>query len=126
MAAPRIIVAATLMAFLAVGAVALQQAAPTPAQPSQSDSKLLWTRIRHRFHVRVESEFSLAPDQLAFEPDEHDPLHWSRIWFPEPVNYLLKGGPYQEAIALLDEFLTKEGEKLESDPLQRALLQHDL
>lgn len=97
-----------------------------PAYPSLSDPNHLWNRIRHRFHVRVESETAPGPDKLAVEPNEHDPLHWSRIWFPEPVDYLLKGAPYREAIALLDEFLTKEGEELESDPLQRALLQHDL
>jgi hypothetical protein len=63
---------------------------------------------------------------MAFDPDDHDPLHWSRIWFPKPVDYLLKGAPHREAIALLDEFLTRGGEKLEPDPLPRALLQHDL
>jgi len=95
-------------------------------RPSLSDPKHLWNRIRYRLHVRVESESAREADRIAFDPNEHDPLHWSRIWFPEPVDYLLKGTPYREAIALLDEFLTKDGENLESDPLQRALLQHDL
>jgi hypothetical protein len=101
---------------------------PRAPQPSLSDPKHLWNRIRYRFHVRVESETALGPDKLAFDPNEHDPLHWSRIWFPTPgpIDYLLKGAPYQEEIALLDEFLTKDGEKLESDPLQLAFLQHDL
>jgi hypothetical protein len=74
----------------------------------------------------VESEIAHGPDTIAFDPNEHDPLHWSRIWFPEPVDYLLKETPHRGAVALLDEFLTRQGEKLQSDPLQRALLQHDL
>jgi hypothetical protein len=101
---------------------------PRPVQLSLSDPQHLWNQIRYRFHVRLESEMALGPDKLAFEPNDHDPLHWSRIWFPKPgpVDYLLKGTPYREAIALLDEFLTKDGEKLDANPLQRAFLQHDL
>jgi hypothetical protein len=74
----------------------------------------------------MEGEMVIGPDKVTFDPNEHDPLHWSRIWFPKPgpVDYLLKGMPYRESIALLDEFLV--GENLDSDPLQRAFLQHDL
>jgi hypothetical protein len=100
--------------------------APAATHPSLSDPKHLWNRLRFRFHVRVEGEIAHGPDKVAFDPNEHDPLHWSRIWFPKSADYLLQGAPYREALALLDEFLTKEGEKLESDPLKRALLQHDL
>src|SRR4051794_22312142 len=87
---------------------------PTPTRPSLSDPDHLWNRIRSRLHVRVESEIARGPDRPAVEPNEHDPLHWSRIWFPEPVDDLLKGVPHREAVALLDEFLTRGGERLES------------
>ena len=100
--------------------------ASSTGHPAFSDPAHLWTRLRHSLHVRLEVEVGQAPHQLLLDPNGHDPLLWTRIWFPEPVDYLLKGSPHREAIELLDQFLTEHGEKLESDPLQRALLQHDL
>lgn len=113
-----------LLVSVAAGAAAVEDAAPQPAPAADPDH--LWNRLRAGLHVRMESEQAPGADRPAFDPDEHDPLFWSRISFPEPVDYLFHGVPYREAIALLDEFLMKNGEKLVADPLQRALLQHDL
>ena len=121
---------AAIMAVIAMAAATVGSTAgdppPATARPSLADPNHLWNRLRNRLHVRVDSEFKAPPDQLSSDLNEHDPLQWSRIWFPKPVNYLFKGKAYEEAVALLDEFLAKHGEQLESDPLQRALLQHDL
>jgi hypothetical protein len=113
--------------------VAFDRAAPKPtaaepssdaAQPFHSDPKHLWNRIHYRFHFRFVDEIAAGPDKLALDPDEHDATLWTR--FPDRDDYLLGGPAHRDALALLDEFLTKEGEKLESDSVKRALLQHDL
>jgi hypothetical protein len=126
-----LLVSTAVTAFMLSDTAATRQSAARdpdrgPPRPSLSDPKHLWNRLRHRLHVRVEEEIAKGPDQIRLDPNEHDPLHWSRIWFPEPVDYLVTGTAQRDAIALLDEFLNNEGEKLETDPLQRALLQHDL
>lgn len=126
---PVTLAAATVMLFvLSEGFTWSEPSADEPqaASPSLSDPKHLWNRIRSRLHVRIESQIAEGSDPFVFDSNEHDPLHWSRIWFPEPVDYLLKGKPYREAIALLDEFLANEGQNLAPNPLERALLQHDL
>jgi hypothetical protein len=97
---------------------------PKGAQPFDSDPKHLWNRIYHRFHSRTANEIVEGPDKLTFDPNDLDPMLWTR--FPEHDDYLLGGTIHRDALALLDEFVAKEGEKMETDPLQRALLQHDL
>src|SRR5205085_11640767 len=52
--------------------------------------------------------------------DEVDPLLWPR------TKHLLTGRSHEDAVRLLDEFLTREGDKLVREPLKRAVLQHDL
>ncbi|MDC0201478.1 hypothetical protein OAK04_03685, partial [Verrucomicrobia bacterium] len=42
------------------------------------------------------------------------------------TNFLLNGATHSKAIALLDEFIIGKGHLLISDPLKRAVLQHDL
>ena len=121
--------AATVMMFVLSEGLTLSRSSadePHVASSSRSDPKHLWNRIRSRLHIRIESQIAQASDEFVFDPNEHDPLYWSRIWFPEPVDYLLRGKSYREAIALLDEFLASEGQNLASDPMERALLQHDL
>ena len=127
----RLLLAPALVALLvAVTATGVRTQAgdppPGPAHPTLADPDHPWNRLRNRLHVRIGRELAAASDALSSDLNEHDPLHWSRIWFPEPVDYLFRGVPYREAIALLDEFMTRSSEKLEIDPLQRALLQHDL
>ena len=50
-----------------------------------------------------------------------DPYLW-----PSTTNFLLNGATHSKAIALLDEFIIGKGHLLISDPLKRAVLQHDL
>jgi hypothetical protein len=63
---------------------------------------------------------SLCADGREFGLDEVDPL----LWFE--TRRLLSGPSHMQAIRLLDELLSTGGERLISDPLKRAVLQHDL
>ena len=78
------------------------------------DPNHFWNRLYRQFHVRV------GRDGKEYGYDELDPLLW-----PE-TEYLLKGPSHEQAIRLLDEFLSTHAEHLVTDPLKRALLQHDL
>lgn len=95
-------------------------AANDPSPPStevkiyDADPKHLWNRLHRALWVR------LGPDGKAYGLDRLDPL----LWFE--TKHLLEGKSHEEAIAVLDEFLAKEGEKLVRDPLRRAILQRDL
>jgi hypothetical protein len=61
-----------------------------------------------------------ARDGTEYGLDELDPLV-----SPEST-HLLRGPRHGQALAVLDEFLAGNGEKLIADPLRRALLQRDL
>src|SRR6185436_2986683 len=74
----------------------------------------LWNRVHAHFHVRV------APDGATYGFDTVDPLLWYE------TRYLLNGPSHARAIQLLDEFLASGGERLVTDPLKRAIFQHDL
>jgi hypothetical protein len=74
----------------------------------------LWNRLYAALYVRT------TQDGQSYGQDELDPLLW------RSSKYLLIKPRYQQAISLLDEFLTKSGEKLIEDPLKRATLQRDL
>ena len=52
--------------------------------------------------------------------DEMDILYWGM------TTNLLAGVSHQQALAVLDEFISTHGEKLVQDPLKKALLQRDL
>lgn len=79
-----------------------------------SDSDHLWNRVLRQFYSRT------TPQGNEYGQDVLDPLLW---W---DTVYLLEGEPYQQAIALLDEFLTTDGAELITDPLKRAVFQRDL
>jgi hypothetical protein len=79
--------------------------APDPAH--------LWNRLHDALFVRPASDKKYGQDEL-------DPLLWPRS------KHLLEGERHKRVVALLDEFLAKEGHKLIQDPLKRAVLQHDL
>jgi hypothetical protein len=96
-----------------------------------SDPKHLWNRLHRALHVRaMVPDGEPEPPQYAaptFDPNELDPF----FWYPHDLHYrehpyLLSGPAYREALALLDEFLDKQGESLIKDSLKRALLQRDL
>jgi hypothetical protein len=98
-------------------------AAKGPASPADepalsravyhADSKHLWNRLHEALFVRV------GPDGRAYGRDRIEPLLWPRS------NYLLVGASHDRAIALLNEFVEKQGEKLIDDPRKRAALQRD-
>jgi hypothetical protein len=91
------------------------------------DPKHLWNRLHLALHVRELVPDGEMPQKTAFDPNELDPFFWYRHdpYYREHP-YLLSGAAYREALAILDEFLDKQGESLVKDPLQRALLQRDL
>lgn len=107
------------LSLLALNPQAL--AADTALSPATGDVKIydpdpqhLWNRLHRALWVR------LGPDGKEYGLDRLDPL----LWFE--TKHLLEGKSHELAIAVLDEFLEKHGEKLLPDPLHRAILQRDL
>jgi hypothetical protein len=95
------------------------------------DPKHLWNRLHRALHIRamVPDGEPETPQYAAqtIDPNDLDPFFWYRhdpYYRQHP--YLLSGPAYREALALLDEFLDKQGEVLVKDSLKRALLQRDL
>jgi hypothetical protein len=104
-----------------VGAVSLmaavagyQNGPPTATGLYHPDPQHLWNRLHRHLHVRT------TADGREFGLDEVDPLLW------DETRYLLSGPSHARALRLLDEFLDTGGERLITDPLKRAVLQHDL
>ena len=85
-----------------------------PVAIYDADPAHLWNRLHSALFVRT------ALGGTRFGQDELDPLLWPRS------KYLLTGEGHKRAVAVLDEFLAKDGQKLIKDPLKRVLLQHDL
>jgi hypothetical protein len=92
--------------------------APAPDVPSQAvydqNPDHLWNRLYRQFYVRW------GADGSEYGDDELDPLLWGE------TKYLRRGPSHEQAIRVLDEFLSKHGEKLITDPLKHAVLQRDL
>lgn len=78
------------------------------------DPDHLWNRVFRQLYRRV------ATNGEEYGSDELDPL----LWFD--TTYLLDGISHQQAIQVLDEFLSTDAENLIRDPLKRAMFQHDL
>ena len=74
----------------------------------------LWNRLHRVMHVRA------APGAQEHGFDEVDPLLWRE------TRYLLTEPSHSQAIRLLNEFLETGGERLITDPVKRAVFQHDL
>lgn len=105
------------------GAIALAVALPAqqetePRPPAQglyhTDPEHLWNRLHRHLHVRT------TPDGQEFGVDEVDPLLWRE------TRHLLTGPSHARALALLDEFLVTNADRFITDPVKRAVLQHDL
>jgi hypothetical protein len=79
-----------------------------------TDPKHLWNRLHESLFARI------GPDGRVYGQDRFEPLLW-----PES-KHLLAGDSHDRAIALLNEFVEKQGEKLIDDSLKRAALQRDL
>lgn len=78
------------------------------------DPNHLWNRVFRQFYRRT------TKDGKEYGSDELDPL----LWFD--TTYLLDGYSHQQAIQVLNEFLTTHAENLIRDPLKRAMFQRDM
>jgi CubicO group peptidase (beta-lactamase class C family)/glyoxylase-like metal-dependent hydrolase (beta-lactamase superfamily II) len=91
------------------------------------DPNHLWNRLHQALHVRLtdmgnpEKEQALLPGDQSAHAYELDAFLW-----PNRSTYLRFGEPHKTALAVLDEFLAKDGEKLVRKPIKRAFLQRDL
>jgi len=74
----------------------------------------LWNRLYRQFYVRK------GWDGREYGGDVLDPLLWGE------THYLITGPSHQQALSVLDEFLSTHGERLITDPVKRAVLQRDL
>jgi hypothetical protein len=99
---------------LIAAAAGSQNGPPTAAGPYHPVPQHPWNRLHHHLQVRT------AVDGREFGLDEVDPLLWRE------TKHLLSGPSHTQALGLLDEFLRTAGDRLISDPLKRAVLQHDL
>jgi hypothetical protein len=78
------------------------------------DPQQLWNRLFRQLYGRS------SKDGQEYGRDAIDPLLW--IGIPSP----LETSAYEQVLQILDEFLSTHGERLITDPLKRAMLQHDL
>ncbi len=78
------------------------------------DPHHLWNRLNETLFSRT------APDGKRFGLDELDILYW------RTTKHLLESPSREKALAVLDEFINTNGERLVRDPLKRAWLQRDL
>jgi hypothetical protein len=85
-----------------------------------ADPDHIWNRVHRQLHVRTAREGSLAADTQQTGFDDLDPLLWRE------TRYLLTEPSHSATMTLLDEFLSQNAERLVSDPLKRAVFQHDL
>jgi hypothetical protein len=91
------------------------------------DPDHLWNRLHQALHVRLtdmgnaEKEQALLPGDQSNHAYELDAFLW-----PNRSTFLRFGEPHKTALAVLDEFLAKDGEKLVREPIKRAFLQRDL
>jgi hypothetical protein len=90
------------------------EGAPQPRPVYHTDAGHLWNRLHDALFVRV------APDRRTYGHDRLEPLLWLG------TKHLLEPRSCDRAVALLDEFIEKRGERLIDDPLKRAVLQRDL
>ena len=79
-----------------------------------SNPNHLWNRLNQTLFERK------AADGKTFGLGGLEILYW-----PDTTN-LVDGASHEKALAVMDEFINSHGEKLISDPLERALLQRDM
>ena len=105
----------TALLVIAVLPVSVHAAEPPRAGSIYDpDATHLWNRLHTALFVRT------TLDGKSVGHDEVDPLLWPA------TAHLLRGASHDNAVKLLDEFLTSGGEKLIRDPVKRAVMQHDL
>jgi hypothetical protein len=110
----RLVVGAAMVCFLA--SLGPAKSAKTASKRSiyHADPEHLWNRLHRALFVRV------GPDGRTYGQDHLEPLLWGGS------KHLLEDPSRKRAVALLEEFLKNNGEKLVEDPLKRAVLQRDL
>jgi len=87
----------------------------------------LWNRLHRALHVRLTDTGQPDKEQALLPGDQsYHALELDAFLYPNRSTYLQFGEPHTTALAVLDEFLTKDGEKLVRDPSKRAFLQRDL
>ena len=79
------------------------------------DPDHLWNQLHQVVFVRVDESGN------EYGRDVVDPMLWDKTW-----KFLLQGKSHQNAVGLLEQFVTEDGASLIQDPLRRAVLQHDL
>jgi len=75
----------------------------------------LWNRLYAAIFLRIDSS-----DGRKYGPDLLDILYWTE------TTHLIVGPSHDRALKVLDEFIAGHGEALISDPVKRAVMQHDL
>jgi hypothetical protein len=120
-----------------------EAAATQPQQPKRSgeqqrtglsdltlydpDPKHLWNRLHQAIHVRLTDMGNAQKEQPLLPGDQSShALELDAFLWPNRSTYLRFGQPHKTALAVLDEFLAKDGEKLIREPIKRAFLQRDL
>jgi hypothetical protein len=106
--------AAVVCLLVSPGSADSPQQAPPEQAVYDRDPQNLWNRLHEALFVRV------GPDGVTYGRDRFEPLLWLGS------KHLLQGPSHEQAIKVLNEFLEKDGEKLNEEPLRRALLQRDL
>ena len=86
---------------------------PAGSDLYDADPHHIWNRVHRQLHVRTAAG-------AEYGEDEVDPLLWSE------TKYLLTPPSQSDTLAVLDEFLNTHGERSISNPLKRAVFQHDL
>ncbi len=79
-----------------------------------ADPNHIWNRVHDVLHVRI------SRDGRRYGANDVDPLLW------RSTKHLLTGKSHTDALAVLDEFLSSHAERLITDPVRRAVFQHDL
>ena len=106
--AANIAVVCSALLIVPAGRAADETPAPRPTH-YHADPEHLWNRLHEALFVRG-----------AYGQDRLEPLLWA------DSKHLLEARSNERASALLEEFVSNNGEKLIDDPLKRAVLQRDL
>jgi hypothetical protein len=103
-----------LCLFAGCSPVAADPPKATPVTFYDANPDHLWNRLHAALLTRPDH------DGNTIGRDSLDPLLWPT------TKRLIEGPSHAEAVKLLDEFLTRDGDKLVRDPVKRAVFQRDL
>lgn len=103
-----------LCLFAGCTPVAADLPKPMPVTLYDANPDHLWNRIHESVFARTDR------DGKPIGRDSLDTFMWPT------TKRLIEGPSHADAVKLLDEFLTRDGDKLIRDPLKRAIFQRDL